>query len=65
MTRTVEQLQLSVERGDDGGHRERNEYLIRRLVFLQPAGSWVEEEGRRRLFWTVFLLDRFCSVTTG
>ncbi|KAJ5364918.1 uncharacterized protein N7496_010631 [Penicillium cataractarum] len=27
--------------------------------------SWVEAEERRRVFWTVFNLDRFCSVAMG
>jgi hypothetical protein len=67
MTRTVEQLQLSVEEDNiDGSGRDKvGETLIRRMVFLKPSKSWSEAEERRRLFWTVFLMDRFCSVSTG
>jgi hypothetical protein len=80
MTRTVEQLQLSVE--DDGvnDYKANAEYLIRRMAFLKPPETWVEAEERRRIFWyehpgsdvtssndhrNVFLMDRFCSVATG
>jgi Fungal specific transcription factor domain len=41
------------------------EMLIRRMGFLKPSQSWMEAEQRRRLFWTVFLMDRFCNVSTG
>jgi hypothetical protein len=61
MTRTVEQLQLSVEEDD----RTASARLIRRLDFMPPSTCWKEKENRRRLFWNVFLMDRFCSITTG
>lgn len=65
MTRTVEQLQLSFE-DEDGSHNNKaGENLIRRMTFLKPPESWSESEERRRVFWTVFLMDRFCSVSTG
>lgn len=67
MTRTVEQLQLSVEpAGDehlpaaDTCHNQ-----IKRAAFLPPARDWSELEERRRVFWNVFLMDRFCSIATG
>lgn len=63
MTRTVEQLRLSVEE-EDSRHRN-GEYLIRRMIFLREAENWVETEERRRVFWNVFLMDRFCSIATG
>lgn len=62
MTRTVEQLQLSVE-GE--GHAQSAEFLIKRMAFLAPSKSWSEREERRRVFWNVFLMDRFCSIATG
>lgn len=61
MTRTVEQLQLSVE---DEETAQSAESLIKRMAFLPPAKSWIERE-RRRVFWNVFLMDRFCSIATG
>lgn len=38
---------------------------IHRMVFLEKPKTWAESEERRRLFWSVFLLDRFCSISTG
>ena len=65
MARTVEQLGLSVEERDDEQSDAGTHSLIHRIAFLKPAQSWVETEERRRVFWTVFLMDRFCSVATG
>ncbi|KAE8140801.1 fungal-specific transcription factor domain-containing protein [Aspergillus pseudotamarii] len=65
MARTVEQLQLSVEEEHLSSHSQSGETLIRRMAFLKPSTSWREAEERRRVFWTVFLMDRFCSVSTG
>ncbi|KFX95953.1 hypothetical protein V490_03589 [Pseudogymnoascus sp. VKM F-3557] len=60
LTRTVEYLQLSVESEDHD-----NSPMLQPRPSLPPSENWVEEEERRRVFWTIFNLDRFCSVTTG
>ncbi|KAJ5103523.1 fungal-specific transcription factor domain-containing protein [Penicillium argentinense] len=60
LTRTVEYLRLSVEDEDHGTQR-----LLKPLLSLAPSRQWVEEEERRRVFWNIFNLDRFCSVATG
>ncbi|OBT98730.2 hypothetical protein VE01_03288 [Pseudogymnoascus verrucosus] len=60
LTRTVEYLQLSVESEDHD-----NGPMLQPRPSLPPSENWVEEEERRRVFWTIFNLDRFCSVTTG
>ncbi|KAF1970022.1 hypothetical protein BU23DRAFT_220158 [Bimuria novae-zelandiae CBS 107.79] len=65
MARTVEQLQLSVEERTDEPSEAGKHSLISRMAFLKPPQTWVETEERRRVFWTVFLMDRFCSVATG
>ncbi len=65
MTRTVEQLRLSVEDGDDETKKDTHHHFIRRMTFLRQPNSWIEDEERRRVFWSVFLMDRFCSVATG
>ncbi|KAL2272335.1 hypothetical protein FJTKL_06944 [Diaporthe vaccinii] len=67
MTRTVEQLQLSVEPADDEHPRSADTFQnqIKRAAFLPPARDWSELEERRRVFWNVFLMDRFCSIATG
>jgi hypothetical protein len=65
MARTVEQLQLSTEDEDDNTPRKDAHALIKRMAFLLPCKDWREAEDRRRVFWTVFLMDRFCSIATG
>ncbi|GKT69631.1 C6 transcription factor [Colletotrichum tofieldiae] len=62
MTRTVEQLQLSVE---DEDQPPAAKHLIKRMAFLSPCRNWSEREERRRVFWNIFLMDRFCSIATG
>lgn len=66
MARTVEHLRLNTEPASEATTSNgRDDYLIRRMTFLKRARTWVEEEERRRLFWSVFMIDRFCSVATG
>lgn len=67
MARTAEQLQLSVEDAEPEEHTKghHSDLLIQRMSFLAPAQTWIESEERRRVFWNVFLMDRFCSVATG
>ncbi|KAI1762232.1 fungal-specific transcription factor domain-containing protein [Hypoxylon sp. FL1150] len=64
MTRTVEQLQLSIEE-DDQPATAFGRVLIKRMTFLPPARTWSEREERRRVFWNIFLMDCFCSISTG
>ncbi|KAF2445464.1 hypothetical protein P171DRAFT_512712 [Karstenula rhodostoma CBS 690.94] len=47
--------------------REDNEYhpLCQPFEVLDHTSSCTELEERRRVFWNVFNLDRFCSVTMG
>lgn len=62
MARIVEHTQLSYEEENDEPGVTR---LIERIVFLPKPRSFAEEEERRRVFWFVFILDRFCSVSSG
>ncbi|KAJ4294223.1 hypothetical protein N0V90_007913 [Kalmusia sp. IMI 367209] len=64
MARTVEQLQLSIEDEDDDTQKHTH-VLVKRMAFLGPSKNWSEAEERRRVFWNVFLMDRFCSIATG
>ncbi|OAQ58709.1 Zn2/Cys6 DNA-binding protein [Pochonia chlamydosporia 170] len=59
-TRIVEQLGLAVE--EEGNSQNK---LLNRIGFLPPARNLTERESFRRIFWCIFLLDRFCSVATG
>ncbi|KAJ6446085.1 signal peptide-containing protein [Purpureocillium lavendulum] len=65
MTRTVEQLRLSVE--DENRYSSTNDakVLIKRMDFLPQCQDWLESEEQRRIFWNTFLMDRFCSIATG
>ena len=65
MTRTVEQLRLDAESTNAESSGVDVDYLIRRMTFLPRAKTWTEEEERRRVFWCVFMMDRFSSVATG
>ncbi|PVH73499.1 hypothetical protein DL98DRAFT_595018 [Cadophora sp. DSE1049] len=60
LTRTVEYLRLTVE-----PEALQRRPLRRPLTLLEPTNDWTEIEERRRLFWNIFLLDRYCSITTG
>lgn len=60
LTRTVEYLRLTVEPEEMLRHP-----LRKPLSLLANTNNWTEVEERRRLFWNIFLLDRFCSITTG
>ena len=54
LTRTVEYLQLSIETDDP---KERP--LLKPLSSIPPAQNWTQDEERRRVFWTIFNLDRY------
>ncbi|KAI1344160.1 fungal-specific transcription factor domain-containing protein [Xylariaceae sp. FL0016] len=65
MTRTAEQLQLSVEDEDQPQSVRGARVLIKRMAFLPTCADWIELETRRRVFWNIFLMDRFTSIATG
>ncbi|KAF2184033.1 hypothetical protein K469DRAFT_709908 [Zopfia rhizophila CBS 207.26] len=60
LTRTVDYLQLTLEPS-----ASQFGALMNPLKLIHPTDNWTELEERRRLFWVVFLLDRFCSISTG
>ncbi|WPG98151.1 fungal-specific transcription factor domain-containing protein [Acrodontium crateriforme] len=60
LTRVVDYLQLSVEPDEDG-----RQCLLAPLTLLDEPQDNAELEERKRVFWNIFLLDRFCSVTCG
>ncbi|SPO04653.1 related to C6 transcription factor [Cephalotrichum gorgonifer] len=62
LTRTAEYLQLTVEHGV---FDRQAQPLVRAYTLLAPAENWTQEEERRRVFWNIFNLDRYCSVTMG
>ncbi|KAL5407652.1 hypothetical protein PMIN03_007024 [Paraphaeosphaeria minitans] len=60
LTRTVGYSQLAQER-EDNEHRS----ICQPFEILDHTADWTELEERRRIFWNVFNLDRFCSVAMG
>lgn len=38
---------------------------LSRTSIIPPSKDWAEDEERRRLFWLIFSLDRYCCVSTG
>lgn len=54
LTRVVDYLQLTVEPDEDSPKQP----LLRSLTVLEKPLDWTDSEARRRLFWSVFLLDR-------
>jgi len=56
----VEYLQLTVECEEADRSSFSQPYIS-----LHPSRGWTEAEERRRVFWCVFNLDRFCSVSTA
>ncbi|KAL4916378.1 fungal-specific transcription factor domain-containing protein [Aspergillus aurantiobrunneus] len=60
LSRMVEYLQLTVEHDEAVQHPFSQPYRS-----LAPPADWTEAEERRRVFWGIFALDRFCSVSMG
>ncbi|KAF1845260.1 uncharacterized protein K460DRAFT_376717 [Cucurbitaria berberidis CBS 394.84] len=60
LTRTIDYLQLTTE-----PTTSHSGSLMTPVRLVPPSSDWTELEERRRLFWIIFLLDRFCSVSTG
>jgi hypothetical protein len=60
LTRTIDYLQLTTELSTS-----QSGSLMTPVRLVRPSNDWTELEERRRLFWIIFLLDRFCSVSTG
>ncbi|KAL4875140.1 fungal-specific transcription factor domain-containing protein [Aspergillus karnatakaensis] len=60
LSRMVEYLQLTVEHDEAVQHPFSQPYKS-----LRPPADWTEAEERRRIFWSIFALDRFCSVSMG
>ena len=59
LTRTVEYLQLSIEVDE-----QPQQGFLRALTMLEKSPSWAAAEERRRIFWNVFILDRYVSHKT-
>ncbi|KAF2453456.1 fungal-specific transcription factor domain-containing protein [Lineolata rhizophorae] len=64
ITRSAVQLGLAVE--TIGSSMDRFPTVsLQRVRVLPPTWDWTEIESHRRLFWTIYLLDRFATVSSA
>lgn len=65
ITRSVVQLGLAVETTSFSvSPNYPSIYTLRAMVLPEPE-NFIEEESRRRLFWMVYLLDRYATIATA
>ncbi|KAK0952787.1 hypothetical protein LTR91_024200 [Friedmanniomyces endolithicus] len=65
ITRSVVQLGLAVEATSASvAPLYPSIYTLRATVLPEPK-SFIEDESRRRLFWMVYLLDRYATISTA
>ncbi|KAI5860805.1 putative C6 transcription factor [Durotheca rogersii] len=65
ITRSVVQLGLAVETNSlSVSPNYASIYTLRAMVLPEPR-DFVEEESRRRLFWMIYLLDRYATIATA
>ncbi|KAI9880782.1 MAG: hypothetical protein M1830_000218 [Pleopsidium flavum] len=65
ITRSVVQLGLAVEITSASVSPSYPSIYTLRAMVLPESRSWIEDEGRRRLFWMVYLLDRYATIATA
>lgn len=65
ITRSVVQLGLAVESNSFlVSPNYTSIYTLRAMILPEPR-DFIEEESRRRLFWMVYLLDRYATISTA
>ncbi|KAH7065606.1 C6 transcription factor-like protein [Macrophomina phaseolina] len=65
ITRSVVQLGLSVEATSSlVSPNVPSIYTLRAMVLPEPR-DFIEDESRRRLFWMVYMLDRYATIATA
>ncbi|KAI1160743.1 fungal-specific transcription factor domain-containing protein [Nemania serpens] len=65
ITRSVVQLGLAVESNSlSVSPSYASIYTLRAMILPEPK-DFIEEESRRRLFWMIFLLDRYATIATA
>ncbi|KAB8238651.1 putative C6 transcription factor [Aspergillus alliaceus] len=65
ITRSIVQLGLAVESKSSLIAPVYPSIYTLRAVTLPEPESWIEDESRRRLFWMVYLLDRYSTIATA
>jgi hypothetical protein len=65
VAQTITKLGLNVEKNFNFiASTHQSTGAIKDVTLPQPT-SWIEDEGRRRLFWMVYVLDRYATIGTG
>ena len=65
ITRAVVQLGLAVESTSFRvSPKYASIYTLRAMVLPEPK-DFIEEEARRRLFWMIYMLDRYATIATA
>jgi hypothetical protein len=65
ITRAVVQLGLAVESNSFSVSPSYTSIYTLRAMILPEPQDFMEEESRRRLFWMVYLLDRYATIATA
>ncbi|KIW94258.1 uncharacterized protein Z519_05574 [Cladophialophora bantiana CBS 173.52] len=65
ISRSMVQLGLAVESGSALASPMYPSIATLRASVLPEPKSWIEDEERRRLFWAVYLLDRYATIATA
>jgi hypothetical protein len=65
MARSVVQLGLAVETTSSSVAPVYPSIYTLRAMVLPESGSFIEDEARRRLFWMIYLLDRYATLATA
>ncbi|KAI9699506.1 MAG: hypothetical protein M1820_007137 [Bogoriella megaspora] len=65
ITRSVVQLGLAVEATSASVSPNYPSIYTLRAMVLNEAKDFIEDESRRRLFWMVYILDRYATIATA
>jgi Fungal specific transcription factor domain len=65
IARSVVQLGLAVEKSSSLAAPKYPSIATLRAFVLPEPKSWIEDEERRRLFWMVYILDRYATIATA
>lgn len=65
ISRSMVQLGLAVESTSSLATPLYPSIATLRVSVLPEPKSWIEDEERRRLFWAIFLLDRYATIATA
>ncbi|KAI0120985.1 fungal-specific transcription factor [Xylariales sp. AK1849] len=65
ITRSVVQIGLAVETSSFSVSPSYASIYTLRAMILPESKDFIEDEARRRLFWMVYLLDRYATIATA